>query len=438
MARIPQHATDFGLSLDQDERWKLVLRVAQSSEFQKATRLREFFLYVCQKTLTNRANEVHEQLIAVQVFGRPTDYNPAEDNIVRVEARELRRRLDIYFLTEGRGEKLRIRIPKGGYIPTFELTHDGATSKDNSSLASSPPADQSHLLAPAGQEVSLPRMRQEQKAFKLPLWMVVVGLLAVGLLAFLFGERQGSKQAKGRSAATIPSSLANSTSIWWMFFPASRTVELVVGDAALVIAEDLSGRVVPLSEYLNGTYLKQLENPRMREIVLHPYSSLADVVATSELQQAAITQGKNLAIRYARDLQLRDLEDKDLIFLWTSYSDPWINQIDAQRQFVLTIEDGSKRRLCFSNKSMGNEETERYCSGGKAAPQPRRTAWSHSCLTCGGPVISLSWREQIARGLKQSAILLPIFIPALTFVNTCLSPKETPFPPSSCYSRLLL
>lgn len=112
--------------LDNDERWKLALRVAASPGFSKSTRLRDFLLYVCEKTLTDRQDEVHEQQIGLEVFGRRDGYNPSEDNIVRVEARELRKRLDRYFSSPaGRTEELRIKIPKGGYAPCFEVHRSG-------------------------------------------------------------------------------------------------------------------------------------------------------------------------------------------------------------------------------------------------------------------------------------------------------------------------
>src|SRR5260370_13643020 len=100
-------------------RWELVLRVAESVHFKKSPKLREFLLYVCERTLQNRQDEVREHQIGNQVFGRREHYSPAEDNIVRVEARQLRKRLDEYFASEGKEEPVVIVIPKGTYIPSF-------------------------------------------------------------------------------------------------------------------------------------------------------------------------------------------------------------------------------------------------------------------------------------------------------------------------------
>ena len=103
-----------------DPRWEVAQRVANASNFRNCPKLRAFFLYICENALLGRLENVREQPIGTRVFGRAPDYNLNEDNIVRVEARELRKRLEVYFSGEGRGEPLTIEVPKGGYVPVFK------------------------------------------------------------------------------------------------------------------------------------------------------------------------------------------------------------------------------------------------------------------------------------------------------------------------------
>src|ERR1700686_4473403 len=69
--------------------------------------------------LEGRDDEVKESLIAVEVFGRPADYDPKRDPVVRAEASRLRARLAEYYQSEGKHDPLIIEIPKGGYTPRF-------------------------------------------------------------------------------------------------------------------------------------------------------------------------------------------------------------------------------------------------------------------------------------------------------------------------------
>src|SRR5277367_4435600 len=105
--------------LAEDRRWQLAQRVAASKSFAKSALLSKFLLYVCERALTGRTEEISEHQIGVHVFGRRQGYHPGEDNIVRNYARQLRQRLDQYFLEEGREEQLRLSIPRGKYVPVY-------------------------------------------------------------------------------------------------------------------------------------------------------------------------------------------------------------------------------------------------------------------------------------------------------------------------------
>lgn len=89
----------------------------ESEAFCKAPAMRAFLLYITEQAALGHADRLKEQTIGVEVLGRRPGYDPAQDNIVRVRANELRGRLARYFASEGAQEPLVITIPKGGYAP---------------------------------------------------------------------------------------------------------------------------------------------------------------------------------------------------------------------------------------------------------------------------------------------------------------------------------
>jgi hypothetical protein len=97
----------------------LVQKIVASTEFQRATRLRDFLLYVVDRKLARAPQEVTETLIGQRVFGRPSAYNTGEDSIVRMEAKLLRQRLERYFSKEGASDPVVLEISKGSYVPVF-------------------------------------------------------------------------------------------------------------------------------------------------------------------------------------------------------------------------------------------------------------------------------------------------------------------------------
>jgi len=96
-----------------------VRRILASAQFQRALKLRGFLELVCEYYFQGRSAEINEHLVATQAFGKGPEFNPGEDSLVRVQARELRRRLHEYYEGEGKGSITVLDIPPGQYAPVF-------------------------------------------------------------------------------------------------------------------------------------------------------------------------------------------------------------------------------------------------------------------------------------------------------------------------------
>jgi len=94
-------------------------RILSSKVFATAQRSQAFLRYVVERSLTDAPAPLKEFSIAMDVFARGHDYDPAIDATVRVEAGRLRNRLREYYDLEGSGDPIFIDVPKGGYHPTF-------------------------------------------------------------------------------------------------------------------------------------------------------------------------------------------------------------------------------------------------------------------------------------------------------------------------------
>jgi len=94
-------------------------RILSSDVFRRSGRVKQFLEYICELTLAGDEGKINEFLIGTEVFGRGGDYSPAEDSIVRRQARALRQKLDDYYAGPGSADALRIDVPKGGYVPVF-------------------------------------------------------------------------------------------------------------------------------------------------------------------------------------------------------------------------------------------------------------------------------------------------------------------------------
>src|SRR5215467_2673543 len=95
-------------------------RVLASPGFARSERLSRLLRFIVERHLEGRDTELKESLIAIEVFGRPPDYDPKQDSIVRSEAARLRSRLVEYYAGEGSGDPVVIELPKGRYVPVLQ------------------------------------------------------------------------------------------------------------------------------------------------------------------------------------------------------------------------------------------------------------------------------------------------------------------------------
>lgn len=182
----------------------LVRRVVASQVFHKAPKLQEFLLYICECRLRHGDNsEVKEQQIGVNVYNRRPDYNMNGDSIVRVQARELRKKLALYFETEGKNEPIRIEISKGGYLPAFHLVKQ--VNEEKSQVHDEQPQRTNDEVVSATTE-QLPR-NSKTKTIGFVFFALVGGFL------FVAGWFIGA-----RSSSSLPSTLGQADSRQAYFF----------------------------------------------------------------------------------------------------------------------------------------------------------------------------------------------------------------------------
>lgn len=97
-------------------------RILASANFEATERNRRFLEHIVEEALAGRASRLKAYPIATAVFGRPDDFDPAFDPVVRMEAGRLRRALERFYLLEAPAGPIRMSIPKGGYRPEFFLS----------------------------------------------------------------------------------------------------------------------------------------------------------------------------------------------------------------------------------------------------------------------------------------------------------------------------
>ena len=95
-------------------------KILASQSFQGAGRSGGLLRFLVERTLNGCADQLKEYTLGAEALGRGEKFDPRVDSIARVEASRLRQRLETYYATEGQSDPIRIRLPKGAYVPAFE------------------------------------------------------------------------------------------------------------------------------------------------------------------------------------------------------------------------------------------------------------------------------------------------------------------------------
>ncbi|MGE5736745.1 MAG: hypothetical protein ACM34E_16755 [Acidobacteriota bacterium] len=322
-----------------DERWQLVQRIVVSPPFQKSGRLRDLLHYVTEQTINGCAHELTEQYIGEALFHKPSGYSPLEDSSVRVHARQLRLKLHEYFDGVGRDEPLVLEIPKGTYAPVFRL----ARPVESQSTPVEPP------IVPVAPKIN-----------RMVLPWTLCGVLAVFCVVLLVSLQQRAT-SDGANAAAPP----------WPFAQILDTHHqtiVVVADGNYGMLRILTGQHGSLEGYLNGDVLQNAAGKKLGQVgsqfvgylsdsTLTSFADVADAVSVVKIAGAL---QKQVTIRSAKDMRIRDLDHENYIFIGSPASNPWVSLFQDKLNFRETETEVGKSVKAFLNTKPLPGEQARY------------------------------------------------------------------------------
>jgi hypothetical protein len=315
-----------------DGRRAAIERVLHSATFSRSDSSRQLLKFIVEKSLAGDLDSIKEYTIATEALGRPPDFDPKADSIVRIQVQRLRKRLEEYYSDEGRRDPIRIVIPSGHYIPEFRTYPEP-----------SPPKKLDEPLVPSSPERPLvPATREISHRFLLGLVVVLLGAVVIMGLYL--------SRALGLKASAKPSTLLSSlVPLWQVFLPPSAP-PLIVYSNATFLTDDYGdvyrvsfSSAHPLPSGAKIPSLSGLENvppvlPRTGNLrYFDLYTGTGEVVAAGKIARLLGAEKQDFSVERSGLVSYDNIRGGNVIFLGSSAEDAVLEKLPIDAEFVFDL-----------------------------------------------------------------------------------------------------
>lgn len=301
---------------------QLVERILRSRQFSNSPKKQKFLQLICEAYLEGRASDLSEYSIGYEVFDRNETYDPALDSIVRVGAHDLRKKLELYYNSEGKNDEILLEIPVGSYIPIFTR------------LKQAPEAPESTMAALSSYLLSGHIGRVGKNWITLLGMAMVVLIIAVVMLALsnrqLRRQIKESDQPKEIAAVYMP--------VWEPFLRDESPTLLVLSNPPVYrfwnpadhkslsnISINLtSGETAALEETLGLERFVLKHNPLPRLVLSYDeYTGIGEAVGLYRLTTIFKGLGKDAMLKQSRTVSAEDMKNHNVILLGSVWVNEW-------------------------------------------------------------------------------------------------------------------
>jgi hypothetical protein len=261
---------------------------------------------------------------------------------------------------------MRIVIPRGRYVPVFssgtvvEQLVSSLSSETGEDRSSDGSADANDPTPGPTTEVIQDRAGIHAIPRK-PAWISPLVGLIVGILLASLGWLKIGRLEEGKTPSPA-------RAIWSQLFQHNRDTLIVPADSGLGILQNLTGHLVGLEEYANGTYLTDIKPVpviglgNLNDLRRQRYTSVVDLNITAMLTQLPEFAGSRSQIRYARSISTEDLKHSNAILLGSVHTNPWVALFEKDLNFKLEYMPEVDQSFVQNKHPIGAERT-RYLNG---------------------------------------------------------------------------
>ena len=341
-------------ALDADETASILREleaILRSPFFQTSKRCQQFLSYVVQHQLGGNQERLKERTIGVDLFRRPVGYSTGDDPVVRVQAGEVRRRLEQYYHGTPNHSPVRIELHVGSYAPEFRWAQDKVTFPEPPPTQGGPHEHEGtpHSVADSQEQPKVAPLAREgiegavekQKLFTLIL--PVAGLVLIAVLVVI-----GTVNYRGEKSKSVPVSTLEE--FWAPAFGSSEPVLICLAKPTVYVpsarlyhlhSKNPGAFNAPHEWLVRGPDLQPNDQIKWGDMAEIPDWGLAtgDVYAAVQLSVALDRMGKKNQVRIGGNYSFEDLRNFPAVVVG-AFNNRWTMQMTSNLHFAFVEGDG--------------------------------------------------------------------------------------------------
>jgi hypothetical protein len=331
-----------------EEKLEQLERILHSGVFHGAGSLATLLEYLVRQSIDNANSQVKEYTIALEVFGRGSEFDPRTNSVVRVQAKNLRAKLQEYYETEGKSDGVLIDLPKGHYRAVFSYINPEPVPTFDQG------AQTGAGLQPARPgAVVQPRARKSGLATSVLISAIAVLSVAVVLLAV------SNVSLRSRGQLTTPPGLgADAEGVWGPFLKADNSTLLVLSNPPVFRFLNNSDSKAASKEAMqigleqaqmlarvlgDNLVMKQGGVPRL-VLSTSSYTGMGEAIGLYYLTDMFRSAGLDLTLKQSRTVSAEDLKNRNVILLGSAWVNAWVEKLPVKEDFIYSVNASIENR----------------------------------------------------------------------------------------------
>jgi hypothetical protein len=286
---------------DAEPRLVEIDRLVNSHTLHGSESLCKLLRYLADHAIRHPGVALKEYQIATEVFGRPSDFDPQLDSLVRVQAGLLRSKIAEYYASEGTHDPIVVELPKG----TYALAFHPATASAKTILRDMQERDEEKSGS-----------RPHKSSRPIVILAILLTLALVGIAALLTGRITANGSSKADESAPA------AYRVFWHSF--------------------VAGPEAPWVIFSNGAFVGRPEiglryfNPARdsHETITDNYTGVGEVLAVYNLNQVFSQLHHQIRVKRGSLFSLDDAQNNNLIFVGSPVENLSLLDIPSTHHFV--------------------------------------------------------------------------------------------------------